>query len=176
MAERVETISIQEQSFRTQPKSIVSALALLVAGTVTFSMGITHLFFVEAMAWVFLLWGALLMYNHLADFFTRYVVTDDSLVIKTPAILWRMKRVWDWKHIKRMEIVVKSIEATSEDVEMQIYYTSEGSTVLHREDLVFTPELAKAVAEKAGLKPQRGQAMMTFDAIPQGTKAKYTWQ
>lgn len=176
MAERVESISTQDQSFRTQPKSIVSALALLVAGAVTFSMGITHLFFVEAMAWCFLLWGALLMYNHLSDFFTRYVVTDDSLVINTPAILWRMKRVWDWKHIKRMEILVKSTEAKPEDVEMQIYYTAQGSTVLHREDLVFTPELAKVVAERAGLKPQRGQAMTTFDSIPQGSKGKYTWQ
>lgn len=176
MAEHVETISAQEQSFRTKPKPIVSALALLVAGIVTFSMGITHLFFVEAMAWVFALWGALLMYNHISDFFTRYVVTEDALVIYTPAILWRIKREWDWSGIKRMDVVVKQLEARPEDVEMQIFYTAAGSTVLHREDVVFNPELARIITERAGLKAKRGQEMASFDQIPQDAKGTYTWQ
>lgn len=179
MADTVGTYTTEtpeRQVFRTKPKSMVSALALLVAGVLTFSMGITHYFFVEAMAWIFTLWGALLMYNHLSDFFTRYEVTDQALVIYTPVILWRIKRVWDWKHINRMDLVVDRIEAEPEDVEMQVYYTAEGSTVLHREDIAYNPVLAKIIAERAGLKAKRGQTMTTFEQIPQDNKATYQWQ
>jgi hypothetical protein len=59
---------------------------------------------------------------------------------------------------------------------LQIYHTAPGSPVLDREDVVFNPELAKIVAERAGLKVKRGQDMQSFDAIPQNAKGTYSWQ
>jgi hypothetical protein len=162
--------------FRNRPRSIVAALALLLSGILTFSMGLTRLFFVEAMAWTFLIWGALLMYFHLADHATRYEVTDEALIIYTPFYFWQPTRTWTWKGIKRMDLIVNRREARPEDVTMQIYHTAEGSTVIDREDLVFNPQLAAIVAERAGLKAQRGQAMQNFDQIPQNVKETYSWR
>ena len=176
MTESVQTAAPEQQIFRTRPKSIVGALAFFVAGVLSFTLGITHLFFVEAMAWTFSIWGALLMYNHLSDYSTRYEVTDDALVIYTPFIFWRPKRVWQWSEINRMDVIIGQIEAELEDVTMQIYRVVKGSTVINREDVAYDPELARIVAERAGLKAKRGQAMQSFAAVPQDAKASYTWQ
>jgi hypothetical protein len=176
MANSVQAYPTNHQVFRSKPKPIVAALALLIAGALTFSMGITHIFFVEAMAWTFAIWGALLMFNHLVDYTTRYEATEESFIIRTPLVLWRPRRVWQWKNINRMNVVVERTEARPEDVILQIYHTAPGSPVLDREDVVFNPELAKIVAERAGLKVKRGQDMQSFDAIPQNAKGTYSWQ
>jgi hypothetical protein len=176
MAESVQTVAPENQKFRTQPKSIVGALAFFVGGVVAFTLGITHVYFVEAMAWTFTIWGALLMYNHLSDYATRYEITEDSLVILTPFIFWRPKRVWSWAQINRMDVIVGQVEAELEDVTMQVYHVAKGSTVINREDIAYDPELARIIAERAGLKAARGQAMQSFDKIPQDAKATYKWQ
>lgn len=176
MTDTVQAYPTNRQVFRTRPKSIVAALALLIAGVLTFSMGITGVFFVEAMAWTFTIWGALLMFNHLVDYTTRYEVTEEALIVHTPLVLWRTKRVWDWKNVKRMDVLVERVEARPEDAIMQVYHTAPGSTVIDREDIVFNPDLARLVTERAGLKAKRGQAMQNFDAIPQDAKAAYNWQ
>lgn len=176
MAESVQTVTPEHQIFRTRPKSIVGALALLIAGVLSFTQGYTNLFFVEAMAWTFSIWGALLMYNHLADYTTRYEITDEALVILTPFVFWRPKRVWDWAQINRMDVIVGQIEAEPEDVMMQVYRVATGSTVINREDMAYDPQLAQIIAERAGLKAKRGQAMQSFDKIPQDAKATYNWQ
>jgi hypothetical protein len=168
--------SKDEQIFRTRPKPIVSALALLLAGVMTFSMGMTRYFFVEAMAWTFLIWGALQLYYHLMDYSTRYKVTEESFNIYTPFIFWNPTRSWDWKYIKRMDVLVGRTEAKPEDVTLQVYYTPQGSTVIHREDIAYDAVLAKTIAEHAGLKPKAGQAMQSFEQIPQSVKGNYSWQ
>jgi hypothetical protein len=176
MTDTVQTFASDRRVFRTKPKPIVSALALFLAGILSFSLGLTRYFFVEAMVWTFTIWGALLLYNHLADYATTYEVTDTSLIIRTPFWFWRPKRVWDWAHINRMDLMVDRIEAKAEDVTMQIYHNAPGSTVIDREDIVFDPEFARIVIERSGLKAKRGQAMQSFDAIPQNEKGTYTWQ
>ncbi len=176
MAESVQTVAPDQQVFRTKPKSIVGALALLLAGVLAFTLGITDLFFVEAMAWTFTIWGALLMYNHLSDYATRYEITDDALVIFTPFIFWRPRRVWNWSQINRLDVLVGQVEAENEDATIQIYHVAQGSTVINREDVAYDPELAKIIVERAGLKAKRGQAMQSFALIPQDAKASYTWQ
>ena len=80
MAESLQADEIREAvTFRGRPKSMVSASALLIAGILTFTMGIDRLFFVEAMAWTFLIWGALLLYGHIIDIGTVYEVSDEGL-------------------------------------------------------------------------------------------------
>ena len=45
-----------------------------------------------------------------------------------------------------------------------------------REDMPYNPQLAQEIADRAGLKAERGSAMKSFDALPQEQKGRYTWQ
>lgn len=177
MADSIQADDIQESvTFRGRPKSMVSAAALLIAGTLTFTMGIDRLFFVEALAWTFLIWGALLLYGHLIDIGTVYEVSDEGLAIKSPLRFWALSRKWDWGNMTRLDVIVRSREARAADVDLHVHYTPEDSTVLFREDLPFIPELAEEIAGRAGLKPERRQAMQSFDSIPQDERGSYTWK
>jgi len=176
MAESLQAEEIGEAvTFKGKPKSMVSAAALLIAGTLTFTMGIDRLFFVEAIAWTFLIWGALLLYGHMIDIGTVYEVSDDGLVIRSPLRFWALSRKWEWENMTRLDVVVRRREASAEDVDLQVHYTPEDSTVLFREDLPFIAELAEEIASRAGLTPERRQAMQSFDSIPQDEKGSYTW-
>ena len=177
MAETIQTGDAQEsQIFKGKPKSMVSAAALLIAGTLTFTMGINRLFFVEAIAWTFLIWGALLLYGHLIEIGTIFVVSGEGLEVKSPLRFWAQSREWDWGHITRLDLIVDRMGATEEDVVMHVHYTPEGSTVLFREDLPYLPDLAHEIASRAALKPESLQAMQTFSSIPQEEKGTYTWK
>ena len=176
MAESTHAGEAQEPLvFRGRPKSMVSAAALLIAGILTFSMGIHRLFCVEAIAYTFLIWGALLMYGHMIDIGTVFEVTDDAFELRSPLRFWALSRKWDWGHVTRLDLIVPRMEAAAGDVEMQVHYTPEGSTVLYREDIPFIPALAEEIAARAGLTPERQQEMQSFDSIPQEEKATYTW-
>lgn len=176
MAESLQADELREAvTFRGRPKSMVSAAALLIAGTLTFTMGIDRLYFVEAIAWTFLIWGALLLYGHIIDIGTVYEVSDEGLTIRSPLRFWALSRTWTWGHMTRLDVVVRRREAGADDADLQVHYTPEDSTVLFREDLPFIPELAEEIASRAGLTPERRQAMQSFDSIPQDEKATYTW-
>ncbi len=176
MAESIQAEEVQDTlTFRGRPKSMVSAAALLIAGVLTFTLGINRLYFVEAIAWTFLIWGALLLYGHLIEIGTVYEVSEDGLAIKSPLRFWAHSRSWDWGHMTRMEVVVGRREASESDVVLHVHYTPEDSTVLFREDLPYIPELAEEIANRAGLTPERRQAMQSFESIPQDEKASYTW-
>lgn len=165
----------QSMTFKGKPKSMVSAAGLLIAGTLTFTMGIDRLFFVEAIAWTFLIWGALLLYGHVIDMGTVYEVSEDGLTIRSPLRFWALARTWDWGHITHLDVMVKKAEASEDEVDLQVHYTPEGSTVLFREDLPFLPDLAEEIASRAGLNAERGQAMQSFSSIPPDEKGTYTW-
>ena len=176
MAESLQADEVRESiTFRGTPKSMVSAAALLIAGVLTFTMGINRIFFVEAMAYTFLIWGALLLYGHIIDLGTVYEVSEDGLAINSPLRFWALSRKWDWGHITRLDVIVGRREATEGDVDLHVHYTPEDSTVLFREDLPYLPGLAEEIASRASLKPERGQAMQSFSSIPQDEKGTYTW-
>ncbi|RME59201.1 MAG: hypothetical protein D6790_10920 [Caldilineae bacterium] len=175
-----ESVQVQasEQGLvvRGRTKSIVGAMGLLIAGLLAFPMNFGRFFFVEAMAWTFTLWGALLLYLHIIDYTTVYVVDDEGVEVRSPLRFWKLVFRMDWGHISRMNIVVERLEADEEDVTIQVFYTPEGDVRLIREDLPYDPQLAAIIAEKAGLKPERGQAMTSFDAIPQDAKGVFVWK
>lgn len=176
MAESLQADETQDSlTFKGRPKSMVSAAALLIAGTLTFTMGIDRIYFVEAIAWTFLIWGALLLYGHIIDLGTEYQVSDEGLIINSPMRFWALNRNWDWGHITRMDVIVRRTEASGSDADLHVHYTPEGSTVLYREDLPFIPGLSEEIATRAGLKPARGQAMQSLDSLPQDQKGTYTW-
>ncbi len=177
MAETLQADAVVERLiFKGQPKSMGAALAVMLAGILTFSMGLNRVFFVEAMAWTFIAWGALLLYGHIIDYSTTYEVTDDALIVRSPTRFWSLGRSMDWGHIKRMNVIVERAEAETEDVGLQVIYTPDGSTQMIREDMPYDPALAQEIATRAGLKAAKGSGMTSFQAIPQDSKGSYTWQ
>ncbi|MBI3959028.1 MAG: hypothetical protein HY328_09480 [Chloroflexi bacterium] len=177
MAESLQAeASIERLIFKGKSKAMGAAIAVLAAGLLTFSMGINRVFFVEAMAWTFIVWGALLLYGHIIDYSTTYEVTDDALIVRSPLRFWSLGRSMDWGHIKRMNVVVGRVEAEAEDATVQVIYTPEGSTQMIREDMPFNAALAQEIVTRAGLKAVKGSGMTRFDAIPQDAKGQYTWQ
>lgn len=168
--------NVERLIFKGKPKPMGAALAVLLAGALTFSMGMNRVFFVEAMAWTFIVWGALLLFGHIVDYSTTYEVTADALILRSPLRFWSFQKTMDWGHIKRMYVVVGRVEATAEDVTVQVIFTPEGSSQMIREDMPFDAQLAREIANRAGLKPERASAMKSFDAIPQEQKGRYTWQ
>ncbi len=163
--------------FPARGRSVVAAMALLIAGALAFTMGLNKVFFVRATAWTFVLWGALLMYGHIIDWTTTFEVTDEAFIVRSPLRFWAPKRVWDWDHIFRMDVVVDRLEAKEEDVVIQIYYQPEGSTVIHREDVLYIPELARLVVERAGLKPaDKNQPLKSVEQIPPDVKGRFSFR
>ncbi len=162
--------------FKGKPKSMGAAVAVMVGGVLTFSMGMNRVFFVEAMAWTFIIWGGLLFYGHLIDMSTTYQVTDDALIVRSPLRFWNFGRSMGWAFIKRLNVVVERPEATAEDAGLQIIFIPEGTTQMVREDMPYNSQLAQEIVTRAGLKAAKGSGMTKFDAIPQEGKGQYTWQ
>jgi hypothetical protein len=177
MTEMIETqANATGLIFKGKPKSMGAALAVMVAGALTFSMGMTTVFFVEAMAWTFIIWGGLLFYGHLIDMSTTYEVTDDALIVRSPLRFWSFGRSMGWSFIKRLNVVVERAEATEEDAGLQVIFIPEGTTQMVREDIPYYSQLAEEIVARAGLKAPKGSGMTKFDAIPQDGKGQYSWQ
>ncbi len=154
---------------------IAPGVALLLAGIMAFSMGMTDVFFAEATAWTFAIWGLLLIYGGLMDMYTTYEVTQDALIIRNPLRLWQMRRTWDWGRVNRLDVVVKRNGARERDVVLQVYYTPEGELAMEREDRTFDATLAQIIIERAGLSPESGTPASVTD-IQTEKKAVYSWR
>jgi hypothetical protein len=160
--------------FQGTQRNMVVGFAMLTTAALAFSMNLTHVFFASAMAWTFVLWGALLLYSNLLDYYETYTVTDEGLIIKNPLRPWGAVKVWDWAHVNRVDIIVKRTEAKLDDAVMQVYYTPEGEIVIEREDRAFDPELVRLIIERAGLKPTDPGNPKDLTHLPEG-KTRYAW-
>lgn len=155
-------------------KNFLAAVALTAAGGLAFSMGLTITFFAEATAWVFLSWGILLFYSNLLEMNETYIIDAQGLTIFNPFRLWRVKQVWPWAAVNRVDAVVRRVDPNLEGVQMQVYCASQdpldpGATL--RSDTAYRPELAALIVEKAGLKG----GLEDFAAVPDVHPATYTW-
>jgi hypothetical protein len=160
--------------FHGSPRNMAVGISLLLAGALAFTMGMTQVFFAEAVAWVFVIWGALFLFSDLVDYLKTWVVTDEALVIRSPARFWAPRKVWDWEHVNRLDLLVKRIDPKVQDVEMQVYYTPPGDTVLEREDRAYSEALVRLILERANLKPTHAHNPASFSEIP-SAKATYIW-
>jgi hypothetical protein len=160
--------------FQGTPRNLAVAFAMLAAGVLAFSMNLTHTFFAEATAWVFVLWGALFLYIGLMDLYQTYEVTDEGLIIRNPTRPWAATKFFDWGHLHRLDLIVKRVDAQLDDAVMQVYYTPEGEIALGREDRAYDPELAGLIIERAGLKPTEPANPSDLTQLPKG-KATYVW-
>jgi hypothetical protein len=160
--------------FSGTQRNLAAGISMLIAGILAFSMKLTDVFFAEATAWTFVLWGALFIYVGLMDFYQTYEVTDEALIIRNPLRPWTSVKVFDWAHLHRLDLIVRRVEAKPQDVEMQIYYTPEGEIAIDREDRMFDPELARLIIERANLLPTDPSNPAELTTLPQ-VKATYIW-
>lgn len=163
-------------TFGGTTRNLVPGMAMLLAGVLAFYMGMTDVFFAEATAWVFIIWGALLIYAGLIDINETFEVTDEAFVIRNVMRPWRSRKVWDWDHISRLEIVVRKKDARLSRAKMQIYYTPEGELGIERQDRSYDPRMAELIVERAGLAPASADNPHAMDAVPLEQNAVYIWQ
>lgn len=156
--------------------NMVPGAALLFAGILAFSMGMTDVFFTEAMAWTFAIWGALLIYGGLVDINETYIVTDDALIIRNVMRPWALQKTFDWARVNRFDVVVKRAEGDDNDVTMHVYYQPEGELANERRDRTYDPALAQLIVEHAGLRPADKETPKDVTRIPRKNKATFTWK
>lgn len=160
--------------FEGTPRNMVAGIAMLLASVMAFTMGMTDVFFAEATAWTFAIWGGLLIYAGVLDIFRVFEVTEGALVIKDDFRPWGRRKEWDWERLNRVDVLVKKRYAQLKDVEMQIYYNPEGELAQEREDRIFDAELARQIIERAELKPSGGNPE-DLTSIPLEEKQTFTW-
>ncbi len=160
--------------FHGTPKNMVVGSTMLLAGIMAFPMGMTDVFFAEAIAWTFIIWGALFLLSDILEWNRNWVVSDEGIRIgvKTPLIDRRPN--WDRENINRMDLVVKRYEPKPQDVVMQVYYTAPGDSVLAREDRRLSPELARIIITRANLKATHVNNPTSFETLAP-EKATYVW-
>ena len=162
-------------TFRGAPRNMVPGIALLVAGIIAPSMGLTDVYFARATAWTFFIWGIFLVYTGLLDIYERYEVTDAGLKIVNPLRIWDANKTWEWEHINRLDIKLKGRDAALEAGSMRIYYSPAGEINVEIEDHDYEPELAALVIERAGLKAE-GDAPAAVADLPFGIAATFSWR
>jgi hypothetical protein len=156
--------------------NLVPGAALLFAGIMAFSMGMTDVFFAEAVAWTFAIWGVLLIYSGLLEINETYEVTDDALIIRNVMRPWAPRKTFDWSRVNRLDVVVKRAEGRDDDVTMHVYYNPEGELANERRDRIYDPALASLIVEHAGLNPADKDTPKDVTRIPRKNKATFTWK
>ena len=156
--------------------NLVPGAALLFGGILAFSMGMTDVFFAEATAWTFAIWGSLMIYIGLLDINETYEVTDDALIVRNAMRPWAPRKTFDWARVTRLDVVVKRADARDDDVTMHVYYQPEGELANERRDRIYNPALAAAVVERASLNPADRNTPKDVTRIPRKEKATYTWR
>ena len=162
--------------YQGTPRNLVPGMAMVLASAAAFVMNLTHVFFAEAMAWTFLIWGVLLILTGLLDIYQTYEVTDNSLVIRNKIRFWSQGKVWDWAEISRLEVAVGKKDRRPQDAMLRIFRTAQGELALEREDRAFNAELAQAIIERAELKPAAKDNPKDLTLLPVERAAIYSWQ
>jgi hypothetical protein len=163
----------QSKKFSGSSRNLVPGLALIVAGLIAPVMGLTDVYFAGALAWVFVIWGALLVYADLMAIYETYEVTDDELIIKNYYRFWEPTKRWAWDRIVRVDVVVNRSDGGHEDAELRVYYDVPDEGNVEREDRDYNPELTALVLVDAGL-AAAGHEVEDLSNLP-GAKAVYTW-
>jgi hypothetical protein len=169
-------IEPQAISFYGTPRNLVPGMALVLAGALAFTMHMTNVFFAEAMAWVFVIWGLMLIYAGLLDIYQIFTVTDDALIVYNPLRPWGRTKEWAWSDINRMDVIVRKKDIRPQDAKQQVYYQAPGELALEREDHAFDPKLAQLIVERAGLRPADKANPKDMAQLPTEIKATFTWQ
>ena len=168
----------ERQIYRGTSNNVVVSVALLLAGSMAFFMDFTGTYMQEAVAWTFVVWGALLLYLQLTEMTEEYEITDEALVIRNPIRFWGRTYNWPWASVTRLDVVVKNTEGVLNDEDravMQVYHQVPDEPTILREDRVYSAELAQKIIDRANLSPEGDSPVKAEDLAPD-VKATYTWQ
>jgi len=162
--------------FTGSTNNLVPGMALFFAGVLAFTMHMTDVFFANAIAWVFTVWGALMIYSGLLEINETYEVTDNALIIRNAMRPWAPRKTFDWARVNRLDVEVKRAEGGDKDVIMHVYYQPEGTLVNERRDRTYNPTLAAAITDRASLNPADKNTPRDVTRIPRANKATFTWK
>jgi len=162
--------------FGGETRNMAMGIAMLAGGVAAFIAGLTDTFFAEATAWTFIAWGALFLYGDLLLATRRFIVTDEALAIHIPFRFWSRSKVWDWKNVYRMDVVIDRRNTHPKDCQIQVYHQYPGEIAIDREDRNFDPELVALIIERARLKPDGDAVGVDLNSLPFGQSAVLTWK
>ena len=171
----IQEANSKQQIFRGSQRNLVIPLTLFLSGLTAFAMGMTHTFFGGAIAWTFVIWGALFLFSNLLDIYQEYEVTDEGLAIRNPIRLWTPDKFWTWKEIYRLDVLVSNRDTHLDNAAMNIYHELSGEIIKEREDRNLDPKLAQIIIERAELQPVDAGNPETIDKLPLNHKATYHW-
>jgi len=160
--------------FHGSPRNMAVGFAMIFAGALAFVMGMTNVFFAEALAWTFVIWGALFLLFDLVDYLETWTVSDEGLEIKSPMRFWASAISWKWENINRLEVKVKRNDPDAKDLWMTVSHQLPGEIVLEREERIFSPQLANLIVQHTGIKPAHAEPETNFETLKVG-KGLYTW-
>lgn len=163
-----------EVTFRGSPKNMAVGFALIFAGGLAFVMNLTHVFFAEALAWTFLLWGALFLLFDLVDYLETWTASEEGLRIASPVRFWRREMFWKWADINRVDLKVKRNEPDIKDMEMIVSHQVPGELGIDMDERIYSPQLANLIVERAGLQPAHAISQIDLENR-KVDKGLYTW-
>ena len=180
-ATEISTVGAEPQAqnaivFGGETRNMAMGIAMLGGGAAAFVAGLTHTFFAEATAWTFIAWGVLFLYGDLLLMTRRFIVTDEQLEISIPFRFWSRHKVWDWKNVYRMDVVLDRRNTHPKDCQIQVYHQFPGEIAIDREDRDFDPELVALIIEHARLKPDGDAVGVDLSNLPFGKSAVLTWK
>ncbi len=162
--------------FGGETRNMAMGVAMLAAGGGAFVLGLTHTFFAQAIAIVFVFWGFFFVYSDLLLSTRRFIVSARGLQIDIPLRLWGRSRFWEWADISRLDIVTYRRDIDQSSAVLQLHHRYPQEIALEREDRSFEPELAQLIIQHATLKPDAAAATLDFGDLPIGSDATYTWK
>ena len=175
IATTTETVTTpSEQVYGGLQRTMAMGVAMLIAGFGAFVGGLTTTFFAEAMAWTFVIWGALFLYGDLLEGSRKFIVTDAGLRIEVPLRPWGREKLWAWKDINRVEVIIKRRDTHIDDVVMVVQHVYPGEISIDREDRNFNADLVRTIIERAKLRPDG--AVAGLDTLSFGKEATYAWK
>ncbi len=162
--------------FGGETRNMAMGIAMLGGGVAAFIAGLTNTFFAEALAWTFIAWGVFFLYGDLLLATRRFIVTDETLEVKIPFRFWSRGKVWDWKDVYRVDVVIDRRSTHAKDTSIHIYHQFPGEIAIDREDSSFNPELVSLIIARARLKPDGDAAKIDLNNLPLGNAATLTWK
>lgn len=182
MAELVDSTSAAEVPaddvivFGGAKRNFAMGIAMFGAGFAAFVASLTATFFVRAIASVFIAWGLFFIYTDLLISTRRFELRPDTLTVRVPFRLWNRNKVWAWKDITRLEIVIHRRDIEAASAMLRIHHQYPGSLSLEREDRNYDPELAYLVVQRAKLRPDGAGHPVDYSSLPLGEDQIIAWK
>ncbi|MBK8046031.1 MAG: hypothetical protein IPK16_02195 [Anaerolineales bacterium] len=162
--------------FGGEHRNMAMGVAMLGAGVAAFIATYTSTFFAQAIAWTFIIWGLFFLWGDLLLTTRRFEVRPDTFTVDIPFRLWGRRKVWAWKDVNRLDILIERRDSRPDDAQIRIHHVYPGSIRLDREDRSFEPELVRLIIDRAKLKPEATSGGVDLYSLPLNQEISFTWK